>query len=753
MQHTPSASAETDALRYLFESDPEHVWAVDEIGAILGYRGKRRSRLVKLLKGLVAEGAVQERASGHFALGKGAGLITGRLSAVRSGNAYLDDPASGRSYRISAEDLATALHGDTVEIRPVVGAAARGHASAAKVVRVVRRAARDIVGTLVKAGRTLYVLPLDPIYRRDFRVKDAHGAKEGDRVVIRFQEWAHRDADPEAEIVDVIGPAYKPSLDTEAVCRQYGLPGDFPAKAVREAETVSGLLASPGRREDLRDLYTLTIDPPTARDFDDAISMTRDKRGRRVLGVHIADVAHFVRKGGALDAEARERGTSVYLVDRVIPMLPEQLSNGVCSLRPGEDRLCLSAFLAFDDAGKQVACRFAKTVIRSRLRLDYGQALDMIEGRAVADLPDPPAEALATVRAADALARQLREARMRAGALDLEVPECEIVLDAEGRMTGVRLTPSDPSHQLIEECMVAANEAVASALQSRGIRILSRLHEPPDPEKMEELSASLAALGFRAGSLKDPRILSRFLASTAGHPLRDQAHTLTLRSLKRAVYSADASGHFGLAKKHYAHFTSPIRRYPDLVLHRQLAGLLSGGPSRASLPVPQLASLAELATDREQRADDAERALLEIKKFRFLQQQIDDRSLDTYEAAISRVTNFGIFVDVRVLQLGGLVHVGGLSRRALRYDRLKETLSDGRTTFRVGDVVRVQVERVDFDQRRVDFSLAAEEKPSPGRKPSRRKTPSRSSKGTPPKKPPKKMPRKGAVRGKRRPAR
>ena len=712
-----SSTTDEDALRYLFESDPEHLWATDEIGMILGYDGKRRARLVKMLKGLAAEGAIIEKKPGFFALGAAAQNLTGRISIVRSGNAYFDDPASGRSYWIASEDLSTALNGDTVEIRPLSGAAAHGHAYAAKVVRVVQRSSRDIVGTLFRTGSALYVVPLDPVYRQDFLVTDAKGANDGDRVVIRFQEWANRHVAPEAEIVDVIGPADKPSLDTETVCRQYELPGDFPRGVLREAETVSGLLASPGKREDIRDLYILTIDPASARDFDDAISMTRDDEGRRVLGVHIADVSHFVRPGSQLDEEARERGTSVYLVDRVIPMLPEQLSNGVCSLRPDEDRLCLSAFLTFDDAGKMVGRRFAKTIIRSKLRLDYEQALAIIEGREPHDLPNPPAQALSLVRATADLARQLRAARMKAGALDLEVPECEIVLDRDGRMTGVRINPSDISHQMIEECMVAANEAVATELQTRGIRILSRLHEPPDPERLDELSASLLALGFHPGRIEDPVMLSRFLASTEGHPLRDNAHTLVLRSMKRALYSADDYGHFGLAKARYAHFTSPIRRYPDLTLHRQLSGFLAGGQSRATMPVEQLRSLAELTTDREQRADEAERALVEIKKFRYLQQQIDEQSVETYTAAISRVSNFGMFVDVHELQISGLIHIAAISPRFVRFNPSTEVLDDGRRTYKTGDTVKVQVARVDFNQRRADFAIVRDDDDDSGRAP------------------------------------
>jgi ribonuclease R len=296
-------------------------------------------------------------------------------------------------------------------------------------------------------------------------------------------------------------------------------------------------------------------------------------------------------------------------------------------------------------------------------------------------------------------------------------------------MTGVKLRPNDVSHQMIEECMVAANEAVATELKLRGIPILSRLHEPPDPLKIDELSAALLQLGFHPGDLTDPRNLTRFLGSTIDHPLRDNAHTLVLRSMKRAIYSAELAGHFGLAKRFYSHFTSPIRRYPDLVLHRQLAEHLAKSPKRSGIDLGYLKVTAAKCTEREQQADDASRALIEIKKYRFLQQQIDDRKLIAYEAVISRVTNFGLFVDVTPLQVGGLIHISSISQEFVRFDRETESLSAEGQSFKLGGKVKVVVARVDFTQRRADFTLvrdlaAAPDKAGAGvRKSARPKTP------------------------------
>jgi len=332
---------ERAAVQYLFESEPSKTWRAGEIAETLGFRGKQLKRLQGLLLEFVRSGVIRQVKAGHYAVGRPDDMTTGRLTVVRNGAGYVVNKQTGASVWIQNADQGTALPGDTVTVRqfPADGDEARG-----KVVQIDQRSARDIVGTLFSKGQHVYVVPLDPAFRQDFAVADVKGAHDGDRVVIRLIAWEDRNRAPQGEIVDVIGPADKPSLDTDVVCRQYDLPKAFPQAALREAEHVASLLTDPGERLDLRDTTILTVDPARARDFDDALSFSRDARGQRVLGVHIADVAHFVRPGSALDEEARERATSVYLVDKVIPMLPEQLSNGVCSLRPDEDRLCFSAF-------------------------------------------------------------------------------------------------------------------------------------------------------------------------------------------------------------------------------------------------------------------------------------------------------------------------------------------------------------------------------------------------------------------------
>ena len=527
-------------------------------------------------------------------------------------------------------------------------------------------------------------------------------------------------------------PGRTPAEDTAAVMRFYKLPQAFPPAVLAEARAVGRLAdgADGPRRLDLRKKFVFTCDPVTARDYDDALSLETDRRGNRVLGVHIADVSHYVRPGTALDREAYRRSTSVYFCDRVVPMLPEELSNGVCSLVPNEDRLAFSVFMTFDEKGEMVKRSFAKSVIRSKARFTYEQVMKVIDGddRAASGANGRIAKKeLKTIRAISELAQQLRAKRFAAGALDLEMPEAEVLLDANGEMDSIVTRPYDESHQMIEECMVAANEAVAKELWTRGVKILARLHEPPDPEKVLMLRAELRGLGVKLGNIENPKVFAQFLRSIKKHPLYGTISTMVLRSMKRAVYDSTAIGHFGLAKKYYAHFTSPIRRYPDLTLHRQLAAYLGGvgrsgapgtegNPARAKVPPKLLAKWAEHTSEREEIAAEAERGLLEIKKFRFLEDQLNARQVVDYDAVISRVMPFGCFVEIPELAVSGLVHVSLLSRRFLQFNESDQSLSAGGESWRAGDRLRVHVARVDFRERKVDFVPVREARPSKKRR-------------------------------------
>ncbi len=648
------------------------------------------------------------------------GTMTGKLHIARNGAGFLIDPDTDDAVWIETPDLGTALPDDVVTIKIIPPGRnkydpqhpERSKSVSGKIIRIDKRAPRSIVGTVRSIGRFVRVQPLNPQYRQEFVVPSAGGAKIDERVVMKFVRWSNVRMPPEGEITDIIGPADNPSLDTVSVMKQFDLPESFPVNVLEEAEHVSSYAGEPGKRLDLRKKFIFTCDPETARDFDDALSLEYDNEGRRVLGVHIADVSHFVRKGSALDNEAYKRSTSVYLVDKVIPMLPEQLSNGVCSLVPNEDRLAFSTFLTYDKNGNCIERKFAKSIIRSKARFCYEEVMSLISGKdAGAGKTTIPAlkslrgvkrtEAVKTVLEIHALAQQLRKRRFADGALDMDVPEAEIVLNEKQEMTGVVVRPYDESHQLVEECMVAANEAVAKELWTRGIKILTRLHEQPDKEKLEELRANLEKLGISTGDLSVQKNLARFLKKIKSSTLADIISVMVLRSMKRALYSSVKIGHFGLAKQYYAHFTSPIRRYPDLSLHRQLAGFLAGKGGKEDLA--WLARAALNSTECEQVADDAERALVEIKKFRFLEAQLSSGRAQVYDAVIARCTHYGMFVDLPDLVVGGMIHISQISNAYVRFDEFRESLVAGKQEWKVGDKIKVKIKEVDFNQRKLDF--------------------------------------------------
>ncbi|MGI5869925.1 MAG: ribonuclease R family protein [Kiritimatiellia bacterium] len=628
--------------------------------------------------------------------------ITGTLSLARSGTGFVAADDGGEDIVIPQESIGQALPGDRVSVSKLPPRRGDGQRMG-RIEKILERSQTDIVCTLRRTGRHLAAVPITPNYQNTFNIADPKGAKEGDRIVVRFTAWDNPMLNPDAEVAGVIGPADNPSLDTEAIIRTYDLPTEFPQGALNEAQSVSTKLAHPGPREDLRDKLVVMIDPATARDFDDALSLEQDGEGRRVLGVHIADVSHFVRPGTPLDAEARKRGTSVYLVDKAIPMLPEQLSNGVCSLVPGEDRLALSAFLTFNAAGVVVARRLTRSIIRSKLRLTYEQAQDVIDAAPGADQIGT-AEIRERILALNALSQQLRKNRFKRFALDISSPEMQVELDDHGMMVGIHPAVHTVSHELVEEAMIAANEAVAAELAGRRIPYISRFHDAPDPEKIEILSAAVAALGLEPGDLMHTGNLMRLLKAVRGTALQPYVDMQVLRSMKRAEYAVDHEGHFGLAKRFYSHFTSPIRRYPDLVLHRQVAAILADDataqPSRGELAV-----IAKNATETEFRAEQASRDLIEIKKYRFLAQQIADGKPLEYDAVVVKVMDFGVFVEVPQLQISGLVHVSALSEKFVRYDGAQDRLVAPGLSVGAGDTLRVLVSSVNFDERKVDFSF------------------------------------------------
>lgn len=686
-----------------------------EIAGTLQLKGKERGVLEKVLTEMTTGGRIVSIRKGKYALGAEADLVTGKLAVVRSGNGFVDptDKKPGeKSVFISSREMGTALPGDTVVVRLNPDVTESDLGPSGKIIRVIERGRHDIVGTLRTTGRFLHVVPLAPVYGQSFYVADTSGAKVGDRVLMRFVNWENKHVSPEGEIIEVIGRADDPSTDTLSIIRQHNLSDEFSADVLQEAEAVSERMDLPGKRLDLRNDLIITIDPERSRDFDDALSLQLDG-DFRILGVHIADVSHFVTPGSALDREAYARGTSVYLPDKVLPMLPEQLSNGVCSLNPNKDRLAFSVMMRVDAKGNIVERWFAKSQICSKARLTYADAFAVLENRKTENAA-VTSEVKGLLKGLHDLAQQWRRRRFAKFALDLDMPEVEITTDGGGVMTGITKSENDISHQLVEECMVAANEAVATELAARNIPGIARFHDEPKETKIEELTAQLISMGYAPGDLRHRRNFATFLKSVKDDPLAHHVYIAVLKSMNRAVYSANETGHYGLAKTYYSHFTSPIRRYPDLIAHRILGACLkaSGGER---YPKPQLEVIAAHASQCEEIADLAERDLTEIMKYRYLEQELKSGVHKEYDAVIVTVTNYGVFVELMDLQIQGMVHVSELSGDFLRYNREKAELSNRQVSFKPGLPMRVHVVEVDFDARRLTFGVSlsdAESAPS-----------------------------------------
>src|SRR6267378_2822363 len=547
-----------------------------DIARKLGLTEAERVALRKSLRELERAGEIARIRKNRYVLPAEADLVTGKLSIHQAGYGFLTSEMSGQpDVFIAAENTGTAMHGDRVVARmsrDEPHGRIKGRREG-RVIRILERAHDTIVGTLQRSRNFYYVVPDDPRIVHDVYVGQVSNSplatskvapQVGDKVVVRLEAWESRHVNPEGEIIEVLGPASAPGIDMLSIIRKYHLPTEFPRDVLDKAkgipETVDARQVE--GREDLRGEFIVTIDPDDARDFDDAIQVEKTGSGWR-LGVHIADVAAYVEPDSPLDREARRRGNSVYLPDRVIPMLPERLSNGVCSLKPGVDRLTHSVFIQFDKRGVAKSARFARSVIRSAHRLTYKQAY--------AILNSPPRDRLAErLHLAWELAALLRRKRFEHGALDLDFPEVKVWVDTQGKPVRLERVENDESHQLIEEFMLAANEAVARELKRRAIPTIYRVHENPDPEKLAEYREFVLSFNYKAGDLTHRSELQRLLASIRGKPEEQALKVGLLKSLKRARYDPQPLGHYGLAKTNYLHFTSPIRRYADLVVHRAL---------------------------------------------------------------------------------------------------------------------------------------------------------------------------------------
>ena len=681
--------------------------------ARLSSADKRRTGEERLAA-LEARGALVRTKGDRFTLPARLDLVAGRLQSNPAGYAFCvtDDPEEEDIY-VPASAVRPAMHGDRVLVR--VERFQRRGRTEGRVARVLERGTSRVIGVLRRGRTSAVVVPQEqriivPIVVP--RGADG-GAADGDMVVADLVRWPGLASEAEARVTAVLGPATDPRVETEAVIAAHDLPRDFPPEVAAAARRVpSGVPASAtAGRLDLRGLPIVTIDGENARDFDDAVLVEARGAGFR-LTVAVADVAHYVPAGSPLDLEARARGTSVYFPDRVLPMLPEELSNGICSLKPDQDRLVKAVRLELDARGRETAVSFHDAVMRSAARLTYTQVRQALVDR------DPGVRAalgalVEPLERAEALARLLMARRRQRGAIDFDLPEAEVVLDLRGRPAEIVRAERSIAHQMIEEFMLAANEAVARELARRGLPFPHRVHEPPAADSVAALARFLEGFGLRLRleeGRPTPAAFQTVLEQVQGRPEERLVNTVLLRSMQQARYAAEPLGHFGLATDCYTHFTSPIRRYPDLVVHRLLDVAL-GGSGRVP---PDLVAIAEESSRRERVAMEAEREIVQLKKIQFMQDKVGQ----VYEGFVSGVAPFGFFVELRDVFVEGLVHVTALGGDFYEHVEGQHLLRGRRTrrTYRVGDPVTVRVAGVSVERRTIDFVLANGEVEEPWRR-------------------------------------
>ncbi len=673
-----------------------------ELAQELGVAKARYREFKAHLRALEAQGEVYRIRSNRYSIPEKINLTVGTLRVIRSGDGFVRPEARGEDeIFVPAAKQDSAMDGDRVAVR--IEGRPRGQAPVGRILKIFSRARPTVVGTFRQTRNFGFVSPLDRRVSRDVLVPQGMEgkARSGDIVVVRISQYGSPKQNSVGEVERVLGPMEAPGVDVLAILHGHGLPREFPPEVEEAASAASEWMENPGPRTDCRDLLVFTIDPAEARDHDDALSLRPvGETGLLEVGVHIADVAHFVREGAPLDLEARARGTSVYLVDQVVPMLPHLLSSDLCSLRVDEDRLAFSLFLVLDAEGRVREQRFEKTWIRCRHSLHYQQVQEVLEGSATVD-PEVDDALLQLNR----LAHRLRAHRRSRGSLDFDLPEARVILDEEGTPLDIQKVQQLDSHRLIEEFMLLANETVARAGEQKRLPIPYRVHEPPPPPRIQDLRTFLASVGHSLPRGKvDGQALQAVLERVEGRPEEGLVSTVILRHMQKARYDAANVGHFGLASEAYTHFTSPIRRYPDLVTHRVLhEALLGSGSVPERWTGEYLEEIAESSSDLERRAQQAERDSIEMKKIEFMRRHLGDE----FDGTIGGVTSFGFFVLLDRYFVEGLVHVSTLGDDFYRFVEEAYSLVGERSKrrFRLGDRVRVQVVRADKEERQVDFKL------------------------------------------------
>jgi len=707
-----------DDLLHLIRDKVHHPATARELAQVLRIPREDRTSFKRQLKALVDAGVLLQIRGNRFGLAEKMDLVVGRLQANAGGFGFVvpEDPAGtvgGRAARIdiyvAAGNLMDAMHGDRVVAR-IERQTARGPEG--RVIRILQRSNETLVGRFDRdPGGLGYVVPFDRRVLTDVHVPTGQwsSAEPGQMVVVEITRWPTATRGPIGRVVEVLGRIEEAGVDTQIIIRKHGIPDAHAEEAVEEARRLGGAVKERDirGRTDFRGVTTVTIDGEHARDFDDAITIERLANGHYWLGVHIADVSHYVREGSALDEAAYERGTSVYFPERAVHMFPAELATGLCSLNPHVDRLVQSCLMEVDRRGTVVRYEVHDGVINSNARMTYTDVNAILTDRD----PDAVARHVALVPMFE-LMHELFEIllarRRRRGSIDFDLPETEVVLSELGEIEAIIPSERNVAHRLIEEFMLLANETVAAHLVAHAVPALHRVHETPDAKKVEDFEAFITTLGYSLateGRAPRPKHFQKLIDRMRGAPEERPIAALMLRTMQKARYDAASLGHFGLATEHYTHFTSPIRRYPDLVVHRMLRESRHDAPGDARREEldEELPEIARHTSERERRADDAERELLQWKKVRFMADKVGDE----YHGYITGVAPFGLFVELVEHFVEGLVHISSMADDYYRFVEPQHLLrgENNKRLYRLGDQVLVQVVRVDMERRQVDLGL------------------------------------------------
>ena len=670
----------------------------------LGLQKEQRRGAREWLRGLAEEGRVVRIRGNRYGLPSKMNLIVGRVKAHPDGYGFvIPESEEEEDIFISPRNLKEAMHGDRVVAR-IESVRKKGREGS--VIRILERKTRKVVGKFMRAKNYSYIIPEDERILQEVFIPEGETkrARPDQIVVAEITQYPTERARPVGRITHLLGYPDDPDIEPQIIIHKYDLPHRFSSAAIKEAQNFPLTPPPPEYKDrvDLRGIPTFTIDGENARDFDDAVSIEKEKDGGMKLYVSISDVSHYVKGETALDNEAYFRGTSVYFPDRAIPMFPTEISNEICCLHPRMDRLTLTAELRYDANGEGRGIKFYSSVIRSDERLTYTWVRKMlVDGDS--ELKGKFKDLLPSLELMADLCRELRRRRAERGAIDFDLPEPTVILNLQGETEEVIRAERNLAHQIIEEFMIAANEAVAHFMEERGFPFIYRIHEPPKKEMIDEFRRFISQLGYkmRKDSDHSPKEFQRILSEVKGRPEERVVNEILLRSMKWAKYSAINLGHFGLASDGYTHFTSPIRRYPDLIVHRLLKKVLS--KKEVKLPEEILANKADYLSNRERVAMEAEREILNRYRVRFMRDKIGEE----FEGIISGVTAFGFFVELKNIFVEGLVRVTSLYDDYYQYHEKRYCLVGERThkTFRIGDKVKVRVERVDLERRHIDFGI------------------------------------------------